>query len=309
MVFLVSLLAFIAVVAGVFGVGLGVPIHESVFGAAMLTAGSVAITGGFILVGLAATLRELRRVVQGSKAPQSAMPRPVRPLERRDGERVESAERWTEPRPHMPAGLGTASSGMVPAKFDAPDPRERWLKSGRDEWLRRAMAEIDSTQRRADTAPSPLDYAGDLRRRQPNSWPRPPAIPHASDHAETNMRRPSAAPPHDIFDTIWPAEHRAHEEMPEPRTEPLPETGFRPADLRPTEAKSPPLAPGQPVAPASTSPARLEPRPAPILKSGMIQQMAYTLFTDGSIEAQMSEGIMHFASIEEFRRHLENSES
>ena len=54
-------------------------------------------------------------------------------------------------------------------------------------------------------------------------------------------------------------------------------------------------------------PARVEPRPLPILKSGVIDEMAYTLFTDGSIEAQMPDGTMRFASIEELRKHLEKN--
>jgi hypothetical protein len=33
--------------------------------------------------------------------------------------------------------------------------------------------------------------------------------------------------------------------------------------------------------------------------------MAYSLFSDGSIEAQMPEGMMRFGSIEELRAHLE----
>jgi hypothetical protein len=81
--------------------------------------------------------------------------------------------------------------------------------------------------------------------------------------------------------------------------------------MRPTEAKSPPLSPAHvpaSIRPVRGEPMRAEPRPSPVLKSGVIQRMAYTLFTDGSIEAQMSEGIMHFASIEEFRRHLEESD-
>jgi hypothetical protein len=53
---------------------------------------------------------------------------------------------------------------------------------------------------------------------------------------------------------------------------------------------------------------RLEPRPLSILKSGVIDEMAYTLFTDGSIEAQMPDGIMRFVSIEELRRHLDQNE-
>ena len=80
MVFLLALLSFITVAAGVFGLGLGVPIRETWFGAALLMAGSVAVTGGFILVGLAAAVYELRQVGQGFKAPSAGMPRAVRPL-------------------------------------------------------------------------------------------------------------------------------------------------------------------------------------------------------------------------------------
>jgi hypothetical protein len=311
MVFLLSLLGFVAVAAGVFGVGLGIPLRDTSFGAALLMAGSVAVTGGFILVGLAATVRELRRVVQGFKAPLSGMPRPVRPLERRDEERIErrdeeqrfeTADRRMAPRTRMPAALGTDGRDMVPAKFDAPDPRERWRKPGPEEWLLRAMAEIESTPRRGDAAPAPIDYQPSDIRRPSNSWPRP-AIPLAPNHDETEIRRTSTVSSHDIFDTIWSSEHRDPEEGQEPRAEPLAENGMRSA-----ESKSPPLSPAHSSAAASTNPVRIEPRPSPILKSGVIQQMAYTLFTDGSIEAQVSEGTMHFASIEEFRRHLEESE-
>jgi len=56
--------------------------------------------------------------------------------------------------------------------------------------------------------------------------------------------------------------------------------------------------------PAPTAPAR-----APgvtVLKSGVVDGMAYSLYSDGSIEAQMPEGLMRFASIDELREHLEN---
>ncbi len=45
-----------------------------------------------------------------------------------------------------------------------------------------------------------------------------------------------------------------------------------------------------------------------LIKSGVIQQMAYMLFSDGSIEAQMPEGIRRFASLEEFLGHLQKSD-
>ncbi len=42
-----------------------------------------------------------------------------------------------------------------------------------------------------------------------------------------------------------------------------------------------------------------------VLKSGVVDGMAYSLYSDGSIEAQMPEGMMRFASIEALRAHLD----
>jgi hypothetical protein len=69
---------------------------------------------------------------------------------------------------------------------------------------------------------------------------------------------------------------------------------------------------------ARAAPAFAEPEPAPaaepqaaetpavtIIKSGVVDGMAYSLYSDGSIEAQMPEGMMRFASIDELRTHLE----
>ena len=48
-----------------------------------------------------------------------------------------------------------------------------------------------------------------------------------------------------------------------------------------------------------------EPPPVTVLKSGVVDGMAYSLYSDGSIEAQMPEGMMRFASIDELRSHLD----
>jgi hypothetical protein len=45
--------------------------------------------------------------------------------------------------------------------------------------------------------------------------------------------------------------------------------------------------------------------PVIVLKSGVVDGMAYSLYSDGSIEAQMPEGLMRFASIDELRAHLD----
>jgi len=44
---------------------------------------------------------------------------------------------------------------------------------------------------------------------------------------------------------------------------------------------------------------------ATIIKSGVVDGMAYSLYSDGSIEAQMPEGMMRFGTIEELRAHLD----
>jgi hypothetical protein len=45
--------------------------------------------------------------------------------------------------------------------------------------------------------------------------------------------------------------------------------------------------------------------PVTVLKSGVVDGMAYSLYSDGSIEAQMPEGMMRFSSIDELRAHLD----
>jgi hypothetical protein len=63
----------------------------------------------------------------------------------------------------------------------------------------------------------------------------------------------------------------------------------------------------QPVAasPAVAPDVAPEPVPISILKSGIVDGMAYTLYSDGSIEAQLPQGRLRFGSISELRAHIE----
>jgi hypothetical protein len=47
--------------------------------------------------------------------------------------------------------------------------------------------------------------------------------------------------------------------------------------------------------------------PVSVLRSGVLGDMTYTLYSDGSIEAQLPEGILRFGSIAELRNYLERS--
>jgi hypothetical protein len=49
------------------------------------------------------------------------------------------------------------------------------------------------------------------------------------------------------------------------------------------------------------------PRQAAILKSGVVDGMAYTLYADGSIEAKLPHGTVRFGSIAELRTHIESN--
>ena len=46
--------------------------------------------------------------------------------------------------------------------------------------------------------------------------------------------------------------------------------------------------------------------PVSVLRSGVLDDMAYTLYSDGSIEAQLPQGTVRFGSINELRQHLEH---
>lgn len=57
---------------------------------------------------------------------------------------------------------------------------------------------------------------------------------------------------------------------------------------------------------ASPAMAYDEPVPISVLRSGVVDGMAYTLYSDGSIEAQLPQGTLRFDSITELRQHLEH---
>ena len=73
--------------------------------------------------------------------------------------------------------------------------------------------------------------------------------------------------------------------------------GPRPRAWPPQTSPSARLAPAEPVAAPATTPAQ-------VLRSGIIGGMAYTLYSDGSIEAELPVGTMRFASLEELREHV-----
>jgi len=86
---------------------------------------------------------------------------------------------------------------------------------------------------------------------------------------------------------------------------PEPPASNRPGGAGVNQAAAPPPRRFQQEAAAQrTAP---EPSGIAILKSGVVDGMGYTLYVDGSIEAELPQGTLRFASINELRAHLEKN--
>lgn len=114
-------------------------------------------------------------------------------------------------------------------------------------------------------------------------------------------------PPQDDRSIPPPPERRA----PDPRRMPPPqheEWGTRSGDAY---AQQQHLSPPPPPRGRMPEPPKADPRGAPpvptVVRSGIIGGMAYTLYSDGSIEAELPIGTVRFDSIQELQEHVSNT--
>jgi len=368
--FLLSL-SLIATAIGIFAIGFGIPNRDFSLGDLLIIVGTIAVVGGMIMLGLAAAVRQLRRIADGM-APRSATRRQPVP---ENADPTAAARQASAPRvPYPPkaaadsAGRDARSPEARPAPATATEPSEGSLDrprpngfgAGRGTGETPMMEEREEVPLAPTRAPSPAigrggphagDPAGeakltptDIMSRLSNLAAPPPRPAARQEPAESSAPEGPAQKPQrsNMFDALWPADGRAaRQSHPEaiaraPRPEPKPELKAErlpeKPDPRPDLRMDPKLEPKpkgrqefrpEPrletpmgrdrVDPASQGPRDnvappSEPRPLAILKSGVIDGMAYTLYTDGSIEAELPQGTMRFASIDELRAHLEQAE-
>jgi hypothetical protein len=136
--------------------------------------------------------------------------------------------------------------------------------------------------------------------------PRPPQSPRpmGSPMAEPAQRaeppqQPEPPRDKDGFDLVWPERGTAAAAPSEAaKREPAFSMPLPPVPARPREQKP---ADRRPPGPA----AKVGERGPAILKSGVIDGMPYTLYADGSIEAELPQGTVKFASVDALRSHLE----
>ena len=103
-----------------------------------------------------------------------------------------------------------------------------------------------------------------------------------------------------LFDVVWPDSRSKAMPSAEPAAR-------EPAQRESRSEPAPQRMREEPRAEKRAEPAAAPERGAAILKSGVIDGMAYTLYADGSIEAELPQGVVRFASVDALRAHLEKS--
>jgi hypothetical protein len=299
--FLLVLGAVIAA-AGLALVASGISIQEHTFDLSNVTPGTVAIIGGLILIGLAMVVRALLRVEQALIARPSAMPRPARA-----GEAVSVVV--------TPAQAVEAGQVPLPPKPKAvprpqPAPSAPALSATAEDVRIEAASVVEEAEVsllpkapvRSDEENNDVDPAVAVRANGAAHGKGAPAI--AVSGRPVRKPQPPQQPQQakgSLFDSLWP---KAQRPAPEVQTMPPVVAAVAPAPapvLQRAETAEPPAA-AQPAALPQVAAA-----PVSVLKSGVVEGMAYTLYSDGSIEAQLPGGTLRFGSINELRNHIEQN--
>jgi hypothetical protein len=266
------------VLAGLLTVGFGVQLDLS-FGNTLILAGAIAACTGMILLGIWTVVRELKNIARllGASAAVDSHATLQPAAENASNVEPEPAAQSASPPPwHEEATSRDRVRGDVPSASEpveaAPTlrPRRNLLFSSS------SRKERERAQTRT-TEPS----AADLRSPGPASTAAPPPAGSSEVPAAT-------------FDDAWPRPEGARA-----ADSPLRRSGRAPSTFTEANAAAPAADRDPPAAPSEAEP------PVTVLKSGVVDGMAYSLYSDGSIEAQMPEGMMRFASIDELRAHLD----
>jgi hypothetical protein len=284
MVFVMLVAGIGLVLAGLLAIAYGIGVQLST-GNTLIIAGMIGVCTGMIMLGFWTTVRELKNIARqlGNGLPDprgEAGLRPVLPVAgTRDsapaGGGFPAAEELGGPGPFSPAAPpppwqneAVLRDHPIPEPMH-PEPPPSASKPKRNLlFSSTSRKERERAQARSSEALPPDLLSSDLR-------PRATVPPVETDE-------PQPAP----FEDPWPKAERAKAGEISPP--------WRSSRMPPTLAEG------------NGGLARPEDRPEVIvLKSGVVDGMAYSLYSDGSIEAEMPEGMMRFASIDELRAHLD----
>ncbi len=271
-----------AALAGLLAIIFGLTIREFSLGGTLIISGAIGVCSGMLLVGLHLVLLELKGIARRlAGAPSEVRVRPVLPGLAVPGagapEPIAAATPRVEPAPPPP------HASPPPWQSEAA-ARERPRAEGpQDVDAAAPPAAADAPRRRN------LLFASTSRKERERAEAKPVEAAPPQMPAE-----PGEAPnmPPASFDVAWPKPDRSRPSEP-------------PGGSRRPPPRSPSSLAETAPAPAPEPPPPVEQPPVTVLKSGVVDGMAYSLYSDGSIEAQMPEGMMRFASIDELRAHLD----
>ena len=284
-----------ALVAGLVMVGFGIPINEFSFGNTLISAGTTAAVGGLIIIALSVAVGQLRRIAEllaGDLPPRYAQPMDLVEAAGAPSPAPGIPDRIPfPPRPRSETPLPKMGSlPVVPANTASDDGYDQFAAPTLPNPEEAPMAVEDEIslsppQPSGGSAPK-ADARGPAGRGQEpaTSWkPSPASTPPVG--SPSRPLQPAR------FDAMWRAEAKSPKSSvsddTKPSSAPARET-FPPVSKRPeSEAQ--------------------KPRAVAILKSGVVDGMGYTLYVDGSIEAELPQGTLRFASINELRSHLEKN--
>jgi hypothetical protein len=279
-----------SLLAGLLAIGFGIPVKEFSFGNTLIVTGVVGACTGMVMLGLWMVVRALNNIA------------------RRLGPEVSSPLRADAAL--LSATAAAPQDGGFLFRGDRPQPEDGGPAdpSVPRPWLEEVAAR-DRTRPDAPPEPEPVEaappvkprrnllFSSSSRKERERAQARTPDLSAAefpsAPAAAPPASEPDEAPPA-TFEDAWPKSERSRAPDAPPRRGRAPSTF--------TEA--PPVATG--AERYQPAPRNEEQPPVTVLKSGVVDGMAYSLYSDGSIEAQMPEGMMRFASIDELRAHLDH---
>lgn len=313
----------IAFIGGAAMAGFGIPVSEFSFGNTLINSGVTTAVGGLVLIGLGAVVSKLQQIADGlgTQAPvrsgrpleiyetdpgsplapgaaPSRIPFPPKPKpEAGAREPLPLEPRVSTPAPFEPLSEEGPAPSFAPTLRNPDEPPmtvEDEVSLSPQHPMAPAAGAADLGEPARPMPPLDMDRPETAETRQEPSfddgWRSPPPLPEPSTPAQSRQHG-------SYFDTMWPPETRTAKALAEDGAKPEPEFELPP----PKEAAGPIGEPPE----APVSPPAEEPRAVAVLKSGVVDGMGYTLYVDGSIEAELPQGTLRFASINELRSHLE----
>jgi len=313
--------------AGILLAAAGLSVREGSFDAGLVTPGIVSAVGGFLLIGLGLALRTLQRIEQALAA--RATPRIAQ------GEIAGTTE--------LPGHVGGPGLFPLPSQTSpAPQPPAPAVRTGDDQPANTGAEKSSEAARVGNRLLPPFPKiavsAGNEATAEADalhSGKRGNGVAAARAALRLPIGERPTAPPErpkaPAFDILWPKGQRPTRVAQPAPAQAAPVPPKEPQHDMPQPRETAVQAPAQDAAGQSTD-AQAEAtqaeatqaeatqtvvtqvatddsaaKPVSVLKSGVVDGMAYTLYSDGSIEAQLPQGTLRFGSITELRHHLEQS--